>query len=283
MRLIVLLSVLLGLPAWAEEVRFPAAAVVAGSMKDTPPPLRAFLDRLTALKNDGAFWARGGADPVAALGGMSAKAWLLDHVAPDFECRRDFGGMCASDTAKIRFVMGFRGDETAWRDEADIDITGPGGLAALDFDFLWLPEAWDKASEHDRTGEFCYPAIPATTPDVDDLVAAYLGGGDAFSLTGLFHFMAVDGRYRVRRGPSLTAPVVNRVAHEVVFVPAPGRGLMAPDGRTWTFVVPPRGPSGFAAFEPGDLLPTSNVAARQICLEMRGDRPVFTARVGAGD
>mgnify|MGYP000225831457 CR=1 FL=1 len=81
----------------------------------------------TFMNADGEFEAGKGVAPREELGGRSAKDWLMAHVAADFECRRDFGGMCTTGDPRVSFATVFLSDE-GWG-----TLEGaPEGLAIVD-------------------------------------------------------------------------------------------------------------------------------------------------------
>ena len=67
--------------AGAEEIRSPRARLVEGSWHATPAPVVAFLETLRKLESEDAFAPGAGTEPRDDLGGLSAKAWVLDRVA----------------------------------------------------------------------------------------------------------------------------------------------------------------------------------------------------------
>ena len=248
-----------------------------------PDPVRAFLETLRDLERESEFDTGKGMAPRDDLGGRSAKQWLLDHVAGDFECRRDFGGMCTTGDARVSFATVFLSDEGWGVLEGQPDPNTEEGLAKLAFSFyrmLGQPGLAVGGKEH------CLPAVARIEPDLDAVMSAYLGPDGPGMLEAYDNFVAVNGTYRVRSRPSLSGEVVNRIDHEAVFVPAPEESFYTSDGERmlgWTYVVPGDGPAGFAALDPADVLALSAVARSQICLAERGGRVVITAHSGAGD
>ena len=271
----------LSLPTLAEETRFPRAALVESSYHQIVPPLKAFLQTLKKLDDAAAFDAGQGMKPREDLDGLSAKQWLMNHIAPDFNCRRDFGGMCESNDPKVRFSYVFLSDH-GWGSLGD---GGPKphtgeGLNALSLSFAPYLSNLDVAN---GDGESCVPAIAETSPTVDEVISGFLGQE---SLEAYDNFIGVYGRYRIRSAPSLNAPVVNGISSEVVFLPGPGETLSIYENDqnlNWSYVVPAQGPAGFIALEPFDVLQLSGVASPQLCVAMRDGRVVITAHAGAGD
>ena len=267
--------------ATADNVRFPRAALVESSFHQTVPPVRAFLKKLKELSDAGEFYTGGGVEPRDDLGGLSAKQWLMANLASDFECRRDFGGICGSDDPRVRLAYAILGDE-GWRVMPDTgpDVDSKDGLALLEFDVARFLPTVDIAS---GDGESCVPAIGATSPDLDTLLQAYLGSMD---LEAHENFIGVYGRYRVRAKPSLEAPVVNTLSSEAVFRPGPTKTHTIYDGEkalTWTFVVPGDGAPGFIPLEAFDTISLSEVVRPQLCVRMVGGQVKITAFSGGGD
>ena len=278
-----LLALLIGATANAQDVRFPRAALIDSSIHDTPAPIRAFLEKLKALENDGAFYNDAGMDPRDDLGGRSPKQWLIDHVAADFRCERDFGGLCGDGDPRQHFLLNFFDDE-GWRGyDGTSSVLDPAGLRAVSLSFRNVLRGVDVASGE---GEHCVPAIGEVRPDLDTVMTAMLGPDGAGMLEAYDNFIAVNGRYRVRAKPTTKSEVLNGIEREVVFLPAPEDSYQSfDDGNsyTWVYVVPSEGPAGFIALEPGDRIALTAVPQPQICLAMRGGEVRITAHVGAGD
>lgn len=271
-------------PANADDIRFPRAALVEGSFHQTVPPVRAFLQKLRELHDAGEFYTGSGVTPRDDLGGLSAKQWLMANLSPNFECRRDFGGICESPDPRIKLVYSILADE-GWRlmPESGPDVDSIEGLALLEFDIARFIPTADVASGE---GESCVPAVGAVTPDRDALMDAYFGPGGSGLLEAHENFVGIYGRYRVRTKPSQDAPVVNTLSSEAVFLPSATKKHTIYTGDqslTWTYVVPGDGPTGFIPLEDFDIISLSQVTTPQLCVQMIGGKPMITAFSGGGD
>ena len=269
--------------AAADEYRFARAALIDASIRETPAPIKAFLQKLKALEEEGAFYSDGGMTPRDDLGGRTAKQWLIDHVAADFTCRRDFGGLCGEGDVRKHFLLNFF-DRDGWGSyDGTSSLTDAAGLKAVSLSFRHVTRGIEVASGE---GEHCVPAIGEITPDLDAVMTQMLGPDGAGMLEAYDNFIAINGRYRVRAKPTTKAEVVNGIEREVVFLPAPEDTYQSfDDGNsyTWIYVVPSEGPAGFAALEPGDIIALSAVPQPQMCLAMRGGEVKIVGHVGAGD
>ncbi len=278
-----ILAVLIGTTADAQDVRFPRAAIIESSIHDTPAPIRAFLETLKSLENEGAFYSDAGLDRRDDLGGRSPKQWLIDHVAADFWCERDFGGICGDGDPRQHFLLNFL-DDDGWRTyDGTSSLLTESGMRSLSISFRHVTHATVVASGE---ANHCVPAIGEVSPDLDAVMTAMLGPDGAGMLEAYDNFIAVNGRYRVRAKPTVNAEVVNGIEREVVFLPAPVDNYQSfEDGKTytWVYVVPSEGPGGFVALDPGDAIALSAVPQPQICLAMRGGEVKIVGHVGAGD
>ena len=120
--------------AVADETLFPRARLVEGSYHATPQPVVAFLETLQKLELDGAFAPGAGTEPRDDLGGLSAKAWVLDLVPdlPEAEVARRMSRPRgkASRANHLRKVLGLTGVRAGLLRELAPEAVDPPAMAA---------------------------------------------------------------------------------------------------------------------------------------------------------
>lgn len=271
--------------ALAEDA-YPVARIDRTALVRMPAAIEEFTRTLRLLQAEAAFAAGAGIAPRADLGGLGAKAWLLAHVAPDFRCLSDFGGMCPDVTGPhahiARFLARFRSSDDPAMDFAAIardgvpDL-GPVGLA---MPVLMQDQTWLSLEE----GLLCTPQ--ARSAGLAGVEAALTGhaGGDLLHVLG--HLRAVVGRYNIRAEPRIDAPVLTRSDDWVLYLADPDTVIEEPrDGALpyrWSEVLLPDGRHGFIAPAPGDLLDAGGLG-EQVCYSGAEGTALIQVHVGGGD
>lgn len=265
---------------------YPSARVDRTALVRTPDAIATFLQTLRRLDAEGAFAAGAGTAPRDDLGGLGAKAWLLGHVAPDFRCLADHGGLCPDVTGPqahvARFLTRFRDAATPALDPAAIAAgeapdLGPFGFA---IPVLLQDQAWLEREE----GMLCTPQ--AGGDGLPEIEAALTELADGDLLYILDRLRALMGRYNIRAEPRIDAAVLTQTEDQILFFPDPLAVVEEPrDGAPpyrWRAVLLPDGRRGFVAPEPGDVLDAGGMA-EQICYADTDAGVLIRVHVGGGD
>lgn len=241
-------------------------------------PFQSFIDRLMTLHSSGKLKADSG-DP-------EAKRWLLEQIAKDFHCERDFGGVCRSDStldAQKAFLRKL--SDLDWPDIEKLESIDDLDLNKTGFQLGELAPLNNRVNAD--PGGVCFPGIARLANEQQYQQVIEMFGGDHYLLEALSRMWGVRSRYRVRAQASVEAAVVGHVHSQVIRFLKPYQPEIAPgpDGKptAWYQVELPSGQLGHLAVKDQDRFAIDEVAQPQLCLGVENNQVKIQRYVGAGD
>ena len=271
--------------ALAESI-YPSVQVDRNELVQMPAEVSEFTNTVLRLSVENAFGVGNGVKPRTELGGIGAKAWLLSHVAPDFVCLSDFGGMCpetnTSDKHQINFLAIFA------TDSGDNAVPAYGqqlenvDLSQVKFETRTIVKTHKYLSLHGDM--LCSPQ--ATSKQRIALEDALIEWSGEDILLVLDRLRAVMGGYNIRSAPKIDAPTITTLRDPILYFPNPWspKEEVGTNGLSyiWYEVLLPDGRKGYVAPGPGDLLDAGGLS-EQVCFDVVNGRPRIRAHVGGGD